>query len=231
MSLLRLLAAGSSLMGIRDRPSPYKMTQQNLLPRFGQEKPGEIGPVTAPDAPPTPEAVPDRPKPGGRTTLPAWRVARDSQPREYPTPTAEAPVSEPVERAQAHVAESITQKDGPLAAKAKRTDEGGDEGGRQRCVPSVGKAKRTVGLFQRLGLMKNPFQPKAAARKTVEPVQGELRLEAVRVVRNDLSETDLEIVPADKAADEIVAAPPVNPEVSRLAWRRVAARLFGAGRT
>src|SRR5438552_2255082 len=41
MSLIRLLAAGSSLRGIRDRRSPYKMTQQHLLPKFGSGKPAD----------------------------------------------------------------------------------------------------------------------------------------------------------------------------------------------
>src|SRR5206468_11764074 len=39
MSFMRLLVAGSSLRGIRDRRSPYKMTQQHLLPKFGAGKP------------------------------------------------------------------------------------------------------------------------------------------------------------------------------------------------
>jgi hypothetical protein len=37
MSLMRWLAAGRSLQSVEDRPSPYRMTQQNLLPRFGQK--------------------------------------------------------------------------------------------------------------------------------------------------------------------------------------------------
>src|SRR2546426_557019 len=41
MSLMRLLAAGTSLVGIKDRRSPYKLTQQNLLPKFGSGKEGE----------------------------------------------------------------------------------------------------------------------------------------------------------------------------------------------
>jgi hypothetical protein len=35
MSLMRWLAACRSLKSVEDRPSPYRMTQQNLLPRFG----------------------------------------------------------------------------------------------------------------------------------------------------------------------------------------------------
>src|SRR5690242_1793856 len=34
MRLMRLLAAGRSIMGIRKKPGPYRMSQENLLPRF-----------------------------------------------------------------------------------------------------------------------------------------------------------------------------------------------------
>ena len=36
MSLMQLLAMGKSIRTIEDRPTPYKMKQQNLLPKFGQ---------------------------------------------------------------------------------------------------------------------------------------------------------------------------------------------------
>src|SRR5881394_2025440 len=41
MSLMRFLVVGSSLRGVKDRPCPYKMTQQHLLPKFGPGKPAE----------------------------------------------------------------------------------------------------------------------------------------------------------------------------------------------
>src|SRR6267154_305785 len=44
MSLMRLLTAGSSLKGIKDRRSPYKMTQQHLLPKFGSGREAEERP-------------------------------------------------------------------------------------------------------------------------------------------------------------------------------------------
>src|SRR5437763_1274534 len=58
MSLIRLLTAGSSLKGIKDRRSPYKMTQQHLLPKFGS---GEEAEERAP-GPPTP--APSSPRTG-----------------------------------------------------------------------------------------------------------------------------------------------------------------------
>ena len=38
MSLMHLLAVGRSVWSIRDKPSPFKMSQQNLLPKFGAGK-------------------------------------------------------------------------------------------------------------------------------------------------------------------------------------------------
>jgi hypothetical protein len=45
MSLMRWLAACRSLKSVEDGPSPYKMTQQNLVPRFGQWRGGGAGPL------------------------------------------------------------------------------------------------------------------------------------------------------------------------------------------
>ena len=38
MSLVRLLAAGRSVMGLRKNVSPYRLTDQRLLPTFGSNK-------------------------------------------------------------------------------------------------------------------------------------------------------------------------------------------------
>lgn len=67
--------------------------------------------------------------------------------------------------------------------------------------------------------------------------KGQLSLEFVRVVRNDLSDADLELVPA-RAVGGVApksrgagATPhsvePLEPEPSR--WSRFTARLFGTG--
>ena len=38
MSLLRLLTTGKSLVGVRDTESPYRLTNQRLLPQFDPTK-------------------------------------------------------------------------------------------------------------------------------------------------------------------------------------------------
>jgi hypothetical protein len=209
MSLMRLLAAGSSLVGIKDRPSPYRMTQQHLLPKFGAGKPNEArvaGRATL--AVPEPES-PTEQEPVGRPGI----VARDGTP-------------------QVHVLEYDEKKLPPAVASRPLAEQAPKRSPALQSAAVNGRPP-AKGLFRRWARMLNPFGTRPPERKKIAPVQGELRLEGVKVVRNDLSECDLEIVPAVEPAE--AAIPPVptggNPEAERVAWRRIAARLFGAGRT
>src|SRR5689334_13151230 len=52
MSLMRLLLAGRSLNTVKDQPSPYKMKQANLLPKFGSKKADAEAPSPQPSPPP-----------------------------------------------------------------------------------------------------------------------------------------------------------------------------------
>ncbi len=65
---------------------------------------------------------------------------------------------------------------------------------------------RLIGIYHRPGRRDIPKQAKA-------PVQTELSLDKVQVVRNDLSDTDVEIVPAGKDRD-------VQPSVARSSGRQ-----------
>jgi hypothetical protein len=87
-------------------------------------------------------------------------------------------------------------------------------------------------VLQRWTRIKNPFHPTASGRKRLEPVQGELLLDTVTVVRNDLNETDLELVPAPEP-QTFPAAPQTEKatESARLVWGRITARLFGDKRS
>ncbi|MFO1497413.1 MAG: hypothetical protein U1G07_03280 [Verrucomicrobiota bacterium] len=53
MSFTRLLAAGRSIMGIKQSPSPYKMSQEHLLPKFNRraKEPAPELALAAPGAP------------------------------------------------------------------------------------------------------------------------------------------------------------------------------------
>src|SRR5438093_1423304 len=147
MSLMQWLAVGESLKSIEDRPSPYKMRQQNLLPRFGQKSSkGEIAPV------------------------------------------ARLPLAK---RIWCWIREWIFEPWQPIARNVI-----------ERFRPS------------RLSSRKK--------KRTKAPMQAELLLETVRVIRNDLRDEDLM-----KAAERSVFAGPRAS--SGRAGGRIASRIFGSG--
>jgi hypothetical protein len=97
-------------------------------------------------------------------------------------------------------------------------------------------AARALQLNSKLKPLFGWARPKGGARalpRTDALVQGELSLDRVKVVRNDLSDSDLEIVPAKKPSPAPAPAPELTATVSPSprAWERVTSRLFGAGKT
>jgi len=162
MSLLRLLTAGKSLIGLKDT-SEYRVSRHRLLPKFASKKnpfrattrpePGRGAAITAPE-----EAVAD----GGRRNDPSTIQG------ELRTAGSPAPTVAPAPRAEVRSA-----------------------GSRIR-----GRFKLADWLFNR-----DSKPQRATMAKLGKPlVQAELGLERVKVVRNDLSDSDLEVVPAPVSA-------------------------------
>ena len=80
-------------------------------------------------------------------------------------------------------------------------------------------------------LRKNPFGSKPHRPGGTAPVQGELLLDLVRPVRNDLSDADLEVVEAREpapSAQESAEGRSID-ESHRFLWSRLTARIFRAG--
>jgi hypothetical protein len=78
----------------------------------------------------------------------------------------------------------------------------------------------------------NPFHQKPGPKRAAASVQGELALDMVKVVRNDLNDSDLELI----AGRAVGSAPsPIRSqgasEGSGYLWSRLTTRLFGAGET
>jgi hypothetical protein len=180
MSLLRLLTAGKSLVGIKESAGRYRLTTPGLLPRFGAKK-----------------------DPFRATTMPE-QVQR-------------APGG-PVEQAA-----SLGTKTGEASAGRDSSEAVAEHGGwAGKCFSKVGA------MLSRRG--KSGERP-AIPRFNKPLVQGELSLDSVRVVRNDLRDSDLEIV----AAKPVQPSPPASVPAACAprpdnAWNRVAGRLFGAGK-
>ncbi|MGO8675458.1 MAG: hypothetical protein ACLQVX_06270 [Limisphaerales bacterium] len=172
MSLVTLLAAGKSVIGLRNGASPYRVTDQRLLPRFGFDKG---------------RPCPSRTGSDKGLRRPAVKGARG--------PGAAGGPAKPVVAA--------------VAAPASGESGMGRAG---RWLMS-----RSNGLFRRPGT-KRDRQP--AARLDRSPIQVELCLERVRVVRNDLSDSGLELVQLRPKAP---AAKPKEAGLARSAFCRLAA--------
>ena len=219
MSLIRLLAAGSSLKGIKDQRSPYKMMQQHLLPKFNADKQAEASNAGEP----LPPAAMEMP-----CLAEEHRKSKGTQ----------VVGIEAVEAETLGNADGISVPSPGLAARqaqSARKRQEKDEEREKVALPGGSSVGAIVGgLTARTSFWgwakgKNPFRPKPAVRKRPPPVQGELLLESVKVVRNDLNEADLEVVPAN-AEPRLPPASPSKAEPARRSWRRIGTRLFGIGK-
>lgn len=202
MSLVRLLTAGKSLVGLKESENRYRLTSQRLLPKFESKK-NPFGAGVQSQLEPAVDPVPSPPAEDGVSDEAHGRSA---------DPVSEAPGAE----------SKPTQS--PLPALPPNADGLWSRTCRW-CAAGLGsffnwrRARPAQALTRR--------QPKKL-------FQAELSLEAVRVVRNDLSDTDLEIVTCKKAAaapkTDRAATPSGNESAPNRAWNKVADTLFGGAK-
>lgn len=181
MSLLRLLTTGKSLVGVKCDESRYRLTSQRLLPHFGPAK-NPFSSESSPDPVQT-----DR------------RVAGDCGENGDSGKRCSVPSS----------------SGGPTAALRRgsndRTTFGSARGHgfvevlRLRVAALLcGWTTRQCGL---LGRLRGKATKPAIPQFTKQPVQGDLSLDKIKVVRNDLSDADLEVVAARQPMPITNAAP------------------------
>ena len=166
MSLMQLLVAGRSLKTVKDQPSPYKMKQANLLPKFaGKKADGEQ------------EAAPAGLRHGRGPEAGNSEQAMPTS-ADYPQPVIQVGVKRPV--------------------------------------------------LQGWYAFRKRLQRSRSSK--VRPVQAELSLDTVRVVRNDLRDGDPANPPAGGSAKHRKAALPRTRVVGGHWWTRLQMRLFERGR-
>ena len=209
MSLLRLLTSGKSLVGVSDEESRYRLTSQKLLPQFGPARNPFSSIAKAHPAQTAARSPEDH---GGNGAS----VARPG----LPGPRGES---------AAVLQRVVEHRAGPAKFDLRKL--AGTLWRRIAALLSRWQAK-LFGLFARSG---GKAAKSAIPRFPKPPVQGELSLDRIRVVRNDLSDADLEVVPAKLPAVPVAAAPaPRAAELAggaRSAWGRVTNRILGAGKT
>jgi hypothetical protein len=208
MSLLRLLTTGNSLVGLKVTESRYRLTSQRLLPQFGPARnPFSSRGNSAPMQ--TEARSPEDPGANGASE------ARSGIPSSCGKPAAGFPRA---------------VQDRVVSTSA--SGQGHKEALRSRAVALLSgwRAKVSRLLGRPCGKTAKPAIP----RFTKQPVQSELSLDKIKVVRNDLSDADLEVVTARQPAAPAIPAPGPRSEEGtgfpQSTLGRVTTRIFGAGK-
>jgi hypothetical protein len=228
MSLLRLLAAGRSLVGMKDITARYRMRTAGLLPKFGspknpfatptkaesKSKPGiapEAGPITTKPEPAKMETVPlfdGKPKASVAPITPVVPAA----------PAAPAKAKEPVREAIQAARPELKPKPAKLVTAPRKP-------------VAFGGWVTKINPFPLLRRLKPGTNKSPKARPARAAVQGELSLEKVKVVRNDLNDADVELMPMRPAVvtSASSAVLPSTTKTGPTTWNRLTSRFVGAG--
>jgi hypothetical protein len=233
MSLMKLLSMSKSFAGGRNQPGRYKMAEQGLLPKFAPVgRPVSLAPKRKSDGlaeKKEQNAIPM----GASNSLPGslFQVADPvNEPVKAGAPTSRAAVCV---NAIATPMNWFRLGNNPfgnrLAGRPKPlTPQGASENG-------AGTASHFVSstAFYR-DEPSPPLLARLLKRSLLTPAQAELSLDAVKPVRNDLSDSDLQIVPArpEIKPDALKTARPrlLRPELTGFAWSRLTARFFNSER-
>jgi hypothetical protein len=207
MNLMRLLTAGRSLKGGEFGSGKYKFPQQTFLPKFAST----VRPSTTP--------------------LVQTKKAKSEMPSFFEEPMVPTPKISPAMpmRAPSAVAAQTAMEQTQKIPKGKILNRVEEPAGTSRKFSFVA---RIIDWFKnRISSLKKVLFPPRSKRKTSSaPVQAEWSLEKVTVVRNDLNESDIEII-APKAP---VSAPVSQPKYMNLSrvknsgreWVKMTTRLF-----
>jgi hypothetical protein len=183
MSLGKLLTTGKSLVGLSHANSRYQL-QKGALPKFESAK----NPFAAKAAAEPAEREPQLPK-----LSPAEAVAAESK---------EAPRLSTLGALIVDREAAVANRNAQPAEPAKVSEPA-------KVAAPVDSWLKKINPMVWFRNGKEVESKPAIARfsKPHAPIQGELSLDNIKVMRNDLSEADVEVVPAKARAPKIVAAP------------------------
>lgn len=198
MSLVRLLTAGKSLVGSGENQARYRLWRGNWLPKFESAKNPFASTVTQAEVKVAPRPV--RRDEGALHSISiAASSARIRAASEQPRPVqmSQQPVA-PAAKETAPVGSA-----GPvrMAVTAAATPSSGAAGA-TRLAGVVKKAGQLLAFFDPFSVGGGARRKSAGGARAAGPVQGELSLDNVKVVRNDLSDADVEVVPLRSATEK-----------------------------
>lgn len=186
MGLMQFLAVGRSVDRVQDHPTRYRMTQQNLLPKFGLTKP-DTGSAEASSVSAAAGCGTD----GGQQAK-RWKTKRPA-PKRAKAPALIGVVKE--------VFRSLKFKKSMQIASVKTESAPRvEEVGPRHAFP-LGRWT----MLSKASLFRNPFVRAGKPVIGQQALQTELVLDEVTPVRNDLTDADLEIISADDRKEGVAS--------------------------
>jgi hypothetical protein len=205
MGFTKLLPTSRAFRRIVDRPSRYTLAQQNLLPKFGPPKQAQAKPAGGADA----------------AKHPAQEIEREA-PKNAP---AAVPARIGILKKMINVLKIRNRIMNPTTSIPRVASE------------SVAAKPEQAFPLCRWTLFKNPFKRgmKPKPPPDTGAVQTELLLELVKPVRNDLSDSDIEVIciakPAPAPQPRAVAVlASRDPAAGETGVSRMSKQFFGAGK-
>lgn len=211
MSLLRLLRTGKSLVGLDDGERRFQPAAGSLLPKFGSKKNPFRTTAKSESArnQAEPKAVVAEPALLDQAAQPESGCGQKMSaelwcPSSGAVIAAETPALSARDEIAATEAVAAPRQELPAVAESKGVRPAAMVACRMaRLKDWVGKRAAKVGSW----FARAPKPGKASAPQFVRPAtQTELSLDRVKVMRNDLSDADLELVPAKASSKPSVTA-------------------------
>jgi hypothetical protein len=189
MSVLKYLSAGKSLIGLKQNEIRYRMGEPGALPKFDSKR-NPFRSRTVPNTAGASAITAVESEIPTQTQIQAPTVTLVSPPPAQPAPAAPttgeapAPIAEEISR----VAGLWNRGSMSVARTCHRII-----GGSTDMARSLVRRVKSLAWWRR--------KPAAELPQTINsPVQGELSLDSVKVVRNDLTDADFEVVPRSRKA-------------------------------
>jgi hypothetical protein len=209
MNPFRLLSKGETVKGLKNRAACYKMVPGNALPNFSIPKRACAATVHPESGKPVLEQPPPAAEPTATTSpIPAPTQEMPSEPSQRRDAAATVAVAAPMEEKPS---EPLQRQDAAatVAVAVPVEEKPSDSSQRLDAAATVPVAAPTEekpskpGIWRRLagigGGWIGKWRLRGKAASGTPTVQAELALEKVTVIRNDLSDDDLEVVVGKKA--------------------------------
>ena len=207
MSLLHLLTVADSLQTPKTGPNRFRMAQQSL-PKFAPAK----NPISL------------RPSSMAKAEILTGETGSLFDPRPDPAPAASKKTNA--------VIETVEMEASPFRPGVSKEKTGGRavESPVRQDSSNATPRSRSHRIFREAAWLRR--RPSGTREREV---QAEWTLERVKVIRNDLSDSDLEVVAARreeaKAGPFTLEAPNAKRTLAGVGWLRLAGRLIGLGRS